>query len=232
MWRWAESIQCANILSTIWGGDDQLTYWVSHAGWFEFNAHRRLSAFEILSACNRDSWSLDSKIRYYSRHFSFGIHWYLALLPELFNSASVCGLLLAIVYKLEFLCDLCSQCGFKVHHSVWRRYLSYQFERVDKLAKIRWFDSELGTLFLCHQWPIYNLKSKLLNKIKCTDLAGMVKELGDKKSTSLSMTIIYFLISTACGNGFSKVINLFLVSLTKLDNVIVSIGSAAVTVKF
>lgn len=60
----------------------------------------------------------------------------------------------------------------------------------------------------------------------------MVKELGDKKSTSLSMTIIYFLISTACGNGFSKVINLFLVSLTKLDNVIVSIGSAAVTVKF
>ena len=65
-----------------------------------------------------------------------------------------------------------------------------------------------------------------------SDLAGMVNELGERKTTSLSTVIISFLISTGLGRGFSRVTNLCIVSLTRLDSSIGSIGSAGVTAKF
>lgn len=66
-----------------------------------------------------------------------------------------------------------------------------------------------------------------------SDLAGIVNPLeGDMKITSLSIVIISFFISTGLGRGFSNVTNLLVVSLTRLDKSIASMGSAAVTVKF
>lgn len=51
------------------------------------------------------------------------------------------------------------------------------------------------------------------------DLAGIVNPLaGDKNTTSLSMVNISFLICTGEDKGFSRVTNLLVVSLTKLDN--------------
>jgi hypothetical protein len=38
--------------------------------------------------------------------------------------------------------------------------------------------------------------------MKYTDFAGIENVLGDKKTTSLSIVIIYFLISTGCEIGF------------------------------
>jgi hypothetical protein len=65
-----------------------------------------------------------------------------------------------------------------------------------------------------------------------TDLEGIENVLGDRNTTSLYIVIIYFLIYTGCNNGFSRVISLCVVYLTKLESVIVYMRSAGVTVKF
>ena len=48
-----------------------------------------------------------------------------------------------------------------------------------------------------------------------SDLAGIVKLFGETYTTSLSIIIISFLIRTGTDKGFSNVINLLEVSLTK-----------------
>lgn len=64
------------------------------------------------------------------------------------------------------------------------------------------------------------------------DLAGIVNELCDKNSTSLSIVIISFFIYTGLGNGFSIVISLCVVSRTKELISITFIGSHGLTFRF
>ena len=65
-----------------------------------------------------------------------------------------------------------------------------------------------------------------------SDFAGIVKDFGERKTTSLSTVIISFLIYTGFNSGFSKVTSLCMFSLTKLDSSIGAIESAGVTAKF
>ena len=59
----------------------------------------------------------------------------------------------------------------------------------------------------------------------------MVNDLGDKNMTSLSTVIISAFIWTGVGKGFYNVINLWVVSLTRLDSSMGTIGSAGDTAR-
>jgi hypothetical protein len=136
------------------------------------------------------------------------------------------------MHKFKLLGYLSPEGCFEAHGSVRSGSLPYQLKGVHKFAKFHGLYCQLAHLLFDHQGSIYYLKSKLLNYGTVTDLEGMVKVLGDKNTTSLSMVTISFLISTGLGSGFSRVMSLWVLYLTKLDSTIVCMTSEGVTVRF